>query len=357
MKNVLVVFTTGFVPYGGLTTVMMNYWRAMDKAGLHFDFACTNDPEKKLLDEIESKGCSYIKLPSRKKVIYYYKALKNIATNYNVAHIHGNSATSILELSALSAVPNRIIHNHNSVTSHPIINLLLKPFFLRSYTQAIACSELAGDWLFGKGKYKILRNAIDVKRFTPSQEQRASTRKMFGISEEELVIGHVGKIIKQKNHTFIIDVFAEFLKLHPKSKLLLIGGGNLEKIINEKIKTLNIEKSVVMAGLRTDIPDMMSAMDAFLFPSLWEGLPLAALEAQAAGLPVFISDVISSEVKISENCHVKSLNDDASSWARFLFQNIAPQKRNFSVRSNADALTKTGYNIRTEADKLRKLYF
>ena len=357
MKNILVVITTGFNPYGGLTTVMMNYWRAMDKTNLHFDFACTNDPEKVLLDEVCRAGCNYIKLPPRKKVLSYCNALRKMSAKYDVAHVHGNSATSFLELVALSKVPVRIVHNHNSITEHPFINAVLKPFFLKSYTQAVACSELAGDWLFGKGQFKVLRNAIDVARFKPNSENRKRSRQLFGFADGETIIGNVGKIIKQKNHSFIIDVFAEYHKINPKSKLLLIGTGNIEEVIREKIIVLGLEKFVVMAGLRMDIPDMMCAMDVFLFPSLWEGLPLAALEAQASGLPVFLSDVVSSEVAVSEECFSCSLNDSAEKWARFMDKKLSVVRtRDEILWKNTLLLDKAGFNIALEANELRKLY-
>jgi glycosyltransferase involved in cell wall biosynthesis len=279
-----------------------------------------------------------------------------MSAKYDVAHIHGNSATSFLELAALSKVPVRIVHNHNSITEHPFINAVLKPFFLKSYTQAVACSELAGDWLFGKGQFKVLRNAIDVDRFKPNSERRKQIRQLFGIADDEIVVGNVGKIIKQKNHSFIIDVFAEYRKINFKSKLLLIGTGNLEDAIKEKIVALGLQKFVVMAGLRTDIPDMMCAMDVFLFPSLWEGLPLAALEAQASGLPVFISSVISSEVCISENCYVLSLEEKPSVWAKAIYEKANVGERTVFVERNEKSLAKAGYNIRNEAKELRQLY-
>jgi glycosyltransferase involved in cell wall biosynthesis len=357
MKNILVIFTTGFNPYGGLTTVMMNYWRAMDTSGLHFDFACTNNPRQDLLDEIQAAGCKYIKLPPRKKIFAYYRALRKLSSEYDIAHIHGNSSTSYIELAALSKVSKRIIHNHNSITEHPIINAILHPFFLRSYTQAVACSTLAGEWLFGKGKFAILRNAINVDRFTPNDNVRKEYRSYFAISDDELVIGNVGKIIKQKNHTFIIDVFFELHKQFPKSKLLLVGAGNLEPEIKSKIEIMHLKDCVIMAGLRTDIPKLMSAMDVFLFPSLWEGLPLSVLEAQASGLPVFLSDIISSEVVISPNCHSLSLTQSPAEWAKYILDNTNTRNRKEDALVNKKALTDAGYNISAEAHKLREMYF
>lgn len=355
--NVLVVITTGFNPYGGLTTVMMNYWRAMDKRGIHFDFASTNDPEQELLNEIESLECRYIKLPPRKKVWAYYKALKKMSSNYDVAHVHGNSSTSLIELAALSNVKTRIVHNHNSITEHPVINAVLHPFFLRSYTRAVACSALAGDWLFGKGNFKILKNAINVDRFKLNEVSRNIFRDEFGFSEDDVVVGNVGKIIKQKNHTFILDVFSAYHRINPKSKLLLVGTGALEDQIKAKVADLGLEDCVKMAGLRTDIPELMSTMDVFLFPSLWEGLPLSVLEAQASGLPIFLSDVISSEVHVSCECYPISLQVSPEEWARTIDGRVKKENRLELISANRTALSNAGFNIEKEADKLLNLYF
>lgn len=357
IRKILVVFTLDFESCGGITTVMMNYWRTIDKTNLHFDFACTNNPNQNLLDEINLFGCKYFKLPPRKKIWKYFFALKKLSKSYDIVHIHGNSSTSFIELKAVSNVPVRIVHNHTSKTEHPFVNAILHPFFLRSYTTAIACSSLAGDWLFGKGNFKILKNAIDIHRFIPTISKRESFRKNFGFKKDDIIVGNVGNLTKPKNHSFIIDVFYEFHKLCSNSKLLLIGSGSLEKEIKNKIEHLNLKDAVVMAGTRTDIPEMMSVMDAFLFPSLWEGLPLAVLEAQASGLPIFLSDVISSEVLASSSCFPISLEKNPKVWATFMLQNTNKDNRFVQAENNQVSLTNAGYNIHKEAQELLKLYW
>lgn len=357
MKKVLVVITTAFVPYGGLTSVMMNYWRAMDKRNLYFDFASSNNPPNSLLDEISSEECKYYQLPQRKFILPYIFALIRICKNYDVVHVHGNSSTSVLELVAgkIAGVPKRIVHNHNSVTTHPFLNRILHPLFIKIYTDAIACSSIAGEWLFGKGKFKILRNAIDVDKFSDCMDYREKSRKEFCIKDNEIVVGHVGKFNKQKNYPAIISVFAEYHKLQPKSKLLLIGDGDLFQKVKSECQRINISDSVIFAGRRIDIPYLMSAMDLFLFPSLWEGLPLSALEAQASGLPVFLSDTISKEVWISDNVHVCKLSDSSAIWAKEMFK--SSKCRITQVAKNVKLLTNSGYNIKTEAKKLQDIYF
>lgn len=357
MKTILVVITTGFVPYGGLTSVMMNYWRAMDKSDIHFDFASTNEPPQQLIDEIEKEKCGYFKLPPRKNILSYLISLKKLSKGYDVVHVHGNSSTSVLELAPCKAagVPVRIVHNHNSVSNYPLLNRILHPFFRRSYTHAIACSQLAGDWLFGKGNFKVLRNAIDVDKFANAYSDREKCRKELNVQDDDFVIGHVGKFNEQKNYPKIISVFSEVCKLRPNSKLLLIGEGSLFKWAKDEAKQLGLENKVLFVGRRTDIPYLMSGMDAFLFPSLWEGLPLSALEAQASGLPVYLSDAISDEVVISDNVTVCKLSDDSSVWAKCILKGNEAERLK-QIEQNRLSLTKAGYNIKTEANNLLDIY-
>ena len=357
--RVLVVFTTAFVPYGGLTTVMMNYWRAMDKSDLQIDFASTNVPPQILIDEISAQGSCYHQLPQRKHILAYLKNLFLLSKKYDVLHVHGNSATSVLELGTakLAGVKQRIVHNHNSVTNYPFLNKILHPLFMRSYTEALACSNLAGQWLFGKNNFSVVRNAIDLRKYSYSQDFRKMKRTELGILEDDFVVGHVGKFNQQKNYPFIVDVFAELHKINPHSKLLFVGGGDLEKSIRNKVDKMGLTEWVVFAGLRTDTAEIMNAMDVFLFPSLWEGLPLSALEAQASGLPVYLSNVISKEVCISNNLMSLDLNESAVSWAKCILSTCDVSQRIDNSLKNQKKLAKYGYDICHEANGLRKLYF
>lgn len=358
MKKILTIITTGFVPYGGLTSVMMNYWRAIEKAAVSIDFASYNDPPQSLLDELSAAGAKYHKLPQRKNLLSYAKEVKKISKAYDIVHVHGNSATSILELlpAKVAGVKKRIVHNHNSLTSHPILNVFLKPFFRKTYTEAIACSEKAGDWLFGKGQFKILKNAINMDRFLLDEAKRSEVRRHFGIAENDIVIGHVGKFNRQKNYPHIIKTFNEFLKLHRNSKLLLVAGGELESDVRKMVESLNLNNNVIFAGRRTDIPDMMNAMDVFLFPSLWEGLPLSVLEALSSGLPVFLSNSITKEICVSSNVYPLSLESSAEIWAKEISKKLDKKSRIEQIDENRKALTKAGFDIKMESKQLLKIY-
>ena len=358
MKKILVVITTVFVRTGGLASVMMNYWRAMDKTGLSFDFASTNAIDSLLLDEISKEGCHYYQLPPRKYITDYFKALRKLCIGYDVVHVHANSATSVIELMAakMAGVPKRIHHNHTSKTQHPFLNKILHPLFVRSFTDAVACSDAAGEWLFGKGNYIVLPNAIDIDKFKFNQQARNQIRDEFGISDNEFVVGHIGKFMDAKNHEFLIKVFARYHSSHSQSKLLLVGDGEWRPQIEGWVKESGCSDAIILAGLRSDIPAIVQAFDVFVFPSIYEGLPLTTLEAQASGLPCIISSNVTNAVAIGGDVLMKDLSDGADGWADAIDSIDFSILRNERCVDNYIRITEKHFNIRTESNRLRTLY-
>lgn len=358
MKRILVIITTAFTATGGLASVMLNYYRSLDKKGLQIDFASTNTITPNLNEEIQKNGSKYYQLPKRKNIIGYWKAVKCLSRNYDVVHVHANSSTAVIELSAAKAarVVKRIHHNHTSKTQHPVINALLYPFFKYSYTDAIACSQLAGDWLFGKNNYKILRNAINIAKFEYNKDARVLIRNEFGIKEEDFVIGHIGKFMDAKNHEFLIKVFAEYHLKHPNSKLLLVGDGEWRSKVETWVADSGCANSIILAGLRSDIPAIVQAMDFFVFPSIYEGMPLTVLEAQASGLPCLISSNVTSDVNIGQDVKMKDLTDGVKDWADSIDSFDYAISREVRCHNNYELITKAGYNIENEANELLKIY-
>lgn len=358
MKRILALFTTAFVPTGGLTSVMMNYYRSMDKTNLSIDFASTNVIAPELLKEISNNGSCYFKLPQRKNIFAYWFTLIKLCKGYDVFHVHANSATALIELSAAKAagVKIRIHHNHNSSTQHPILNALMQPFLKNAYTEAVACSKLAGDWLFGKENFKILHNAIDLSKFSFDMNMRNRKRKEFGLSEDKYIIGHVGKFNEAKNQHFLIQVFAHYRVNHPKAKLLLVGDGTWRSKIEKWVLESGCEKDIILAGLRTDIPDLLQMMDIFVFPSIYEGMPLSVLEAQTSGLPCLVSTNVTNDVKVGLDVRMKALADGFESWAEELDLYDHSMSREDRCHENYQLITAAGYNIKREANELLKLY-
>ena len=357
MKKVLIVITTTFVPTGGLTSVMMNYYRNIDKAGLRIDFSSTNVAHKVLTDELILNGSKYVKLPNRKHFLQYFIALVKVFRSYDVAHVNGNSATAAIELLAarIAGVKVRIAHNHTTKTEHLFVHRLLLPFFRKSYTVGLACSEQAGNWLFGKGNFSVLNNAIDVDKYRYNEESRNRLRKELGISKNAFVIGHVGKYNTPKNHFKLIEVFYDYQKTHDNAFLLCVGYGPLKCQLENRIVELGIENKVILTGERTDIPELLSAMDFFVFPSIWEGLGLAVIEAQASGLPCLLSDHVPQDVYLSDHVESLSLEQKACVWSEKIDE-MSIIERFLQSDLNVEYISKGGYNISVEANNLLKFY-
>ena len=342
---------------GGVEAVVMNYYRHIDRSKIQFDFICDEDSTNIPYEEIEKLGGKVIIVPPYQKVFKYHKALKKVLKdgNYKIVHSHINTL-SVFSLYAAkcAGVPVRIAHSHS--TTNPkekrknLMKQLLRPFSKIFATDYMACSELAGRWLFGnktfdKGEVYILNNAIELDKFAYNEEYRNKHRKELGISEDTLVIGHVGRFVEQKNHRFLIDIFNEVHKKNNNSVLLLVGQGPLETEIKEKVDKLELTDSVKFLGQRSDVNELYSAMDVFLLPSLYEGLPVVGVEAQATGLLCVLSDDMTKETKVLDSTVFESLNNSAEHWANTILNN---KRVNHDV---LDEFSKHGFNIENEADK------
>lgn len=356
MRKVLIVITTAFNPYGGLTTVMMNYYRVMDKTNLEIDFASTNEGDVKLIEELNANGSKYYNLGDRKKnLIRYLENLNQVLkkNSYDVIHVNGNSATMYfeLELAKKNGIKKRIAHGHTTRSNYPFFHNALKLLFRKSYSDAIAVSQKAGDWLYGSD-YKIIRNAIDLKKYEFNTIAREEVRKKYNIGQE-LVLGNVGKLNAGKNQMFLMDVFKKFKeKCNNDAKLMIVGGGELETELKSYAKKIKISDSVIFTGMKNDTSKYLSAMDIFLFPSLFEGLPLSLVEAQANGLPCIVSKNVTTEVKIIENVSYIDLEIDL--WTEEI-QKFLELKRTCGLKEQKEFESK-GYDIKKNSRKMLELY-
>lgn len=357
MRKVLIVITTAFVPYGGLTTVVMNYYRAMGLNGLLIDFASINVCPDILRSELQANGSRYYCLGNRKNIVSYFLNLRRIIqiNKYDVVHINGNSSTMLLDLlpAVILGVPIKIAHVHSMRTKHPVLNAMANPFFKRSYNIALSVSKDAGEWLYGNN-YFVLNNAINIDKYSFSNEKRKKIRAKYGF-DKDTVIGTVGKLNAQKNHFFLLNVFDKLKKIHPKCKLMIVGGGELELNLKEYAKRLNIDKDVIFTGMVDDASKLIQAFDFFVFPSIFEGLGLALIEAQASGLRCLASDVIPKESCVTDSVKYMSLDDNYSEWAQYISTNLVYDRSVNSANAKV-SITKHGYNINVEAGKLRTLY-
>lgn len=359
MKKVLIVITTAFVEYGGLTTVVMNYLRFMDKKGLKIDVASTNSAPQKLADEIKVMGGKYYSLGKRKKIPAYCNNLKKLLKeqNYDVVHVHGNSATMSLELAIAKAckIPVRIAHVHNSRSNYPTLNRILSPVFKGLYTDAIAVSKLSGDWLYGQNQYTIFNNAIDLNKYCFNASVREELKKTWKLTGKR-VIGTVGKLNPQKNQTFLLDIFSEIAKQTDDTVLMIVGGGALEKELKEKAVSLGISERVIFTGMRNDANRLIQVFDYFVFPSIFEGLGMVLIESQASGLPCFASDQIPRETKLTSLISYTSLQESPKKWAEKILQyDVTRDRQNISQQA-CESIRKKGYDISCESGKLLQMY-
>lgn len=350
---------------GGVESVVMNYYRNIDKSKIQFDFICDDDSTNIPRAEIESMGGRIILIPPYQKVFKYQKELKRVLRegNYRIVHSHIN-ALSVFPLRAAkkAGVPVRIAHSHSTTNKKEwkknILKMVLKPFSKVYATHYFACTEHAGRWLFGdktfdEGKVYILNNAIDLDKFKYNEEVRRAKRKDLNIDDDTIVIGHAGRFVAQKNHEFIIDIFNEVHKQNKNTKLMLIGKGPLEEHIKEKVEQYRLTEAVMFLGQRPDdIHELYQAMDIFLFPSLYEGLGMVAIEAQCSGLPCICSTEVPEAAKVTNNIEFIDLQENIEKWTEEVLLHINNSRKEDYI----DQVEKCGYNIRQEVKELEKKY-
>lgn len=360
MRKILVIITTAFVEFGGLATVMMNYYRKMNKENLKIDFASTNMIDSKLENELKDNESQYYNLGSRKRnPIKYAHNLNKLLKNgdYDVVHVNANSATVSLELSVayINRVSCKIVHIHNSRGNHRYVHKLLQPVLFGLCDVPLACSKKAGYWAYNDRDFIVLNNAVDTKKYSFDKDARKRIREKLDVTEDDFVVGHVGKINEQKNHSFLLDVFYQFHKQHENAYLLLVGDGGLRKTIEEKVKDLGLAGNVFFVGMCSNVSDYLTAMDCFVFPSLWEGLPLSLIEAQASGLPCIASNNITAESNVTQKVVYMSLDEDIKIWSDKISETMN-QDRLSECESNLKLIKQNGFDIYENANALRKIY-
>ena len=353
--KVLIVNTIG-MGHEGMSTVILNYLQNMslERIELHVTAA---DPLAEDIEQIlTALGTVHIIPLKQENLKGYLLGIREIVkTGIDVIHVHGNSGTMAMEavLAKLCGVKKVFVHAHSTKTNHPLVNTILKYPMMLCAAQRLACSAGSGKWLYGNWSHTILNNAIDLDKFRFDPDVRKQCRKEFDL-REEFVLGHVGNFYEPKNHSFLIDVFAAFHKLQTNSKLLMAGGGPDFDAAVEKVRQLQLQDAVIFAGKRTDVERIYQALDVFVMPSRWEGLPLVLLEAQASGLPVIASDRITKEVQCTPNFWYLSIEEAPKVWAEKLLQ--LSGERLDRTADTARYLRERGFDIRTEADRLLELY-
>lgn len=349
----------------GIETMLMNYYKHIDRTKVQFDFLCNKIKPGAYDKEIENLGGHIFHTPGLNpfkylKYLNYMKELFKQHPEYKIVEAH-NGALGVYALYAakVNNIPIRILHAHGaSITKDwklPI-KLFCKTRIPSNANKYFTCGDAAAkcyfdDKIFSNHEYRFVPNAIEVERFAFNKETRNNIRKKFNL-EDKHIVGHVGRFMSQKNHSFLIDIFAELVKLDSKTHLVLLGDGELMDSIKQKVDKLGISQSVSFIGNVGNANEWYQAFDVFVLPSIWEGLPVVGVEAQAADLSCFFSDSITKEITLLPKTKFISLNESAKKWALEIREAFNEKKRN----NNEQVITEKGYNIKNEALKLQECY-
>lgn len=359
MEPIRVLQVVTHMDRGGLETMLMNYYRHIDRAKVSFDFLVHRQERAAFDDEIEALGGTIYRLP---RLIpwskSYHAALDRFFDEhpeYKIVHVHQDCLSSvILRAAQAHGVPVRLAHSHSADQDKNLkypIKLWYRRSIPRYATGLFACGKDAGDWMFCGAPYQVINNAIDMAAYIHDSAKRTSIRRQLGISDE-LVIGHVGRFNQPKNHPFLLAIFAALLKKEPDAVLLLVGGGEDMPAIQAKAEALGIAERVRFLGVRSDVADLMQAMDVFVFPSLYEGLPVTMVEAQVAGLPCLISDKVPPECILTDGLvDILPLSKAPEAWAEAI-----RRKRGTPRTDRCAEIAAHGFDITTEAVKLQEFY-
>lgn len=361
-KTVLVAQLMTDMILGGIESVVMNYYRCIDKNKFQFDFIAPKGSTFPNKDEIEKLGGRIFVVPKYSHPFAYIKAVRKIfrENNYKIVHCHMNTMGIFAMYAAYKEhIPIRILHNHSMINhffsrsefKRNILKYVLRTFCKIYPSHFCACSKAAGDWMYGKNfNYTIFNNGINVDKFKFNPEIRESVRAELGL-QDKLVVGHIGRFCPPKNHIFLVEIFNNLLSLHDNAVLLLIGEGELLDQVKLKVKQLNIEDKVIFLGKQNDTSKYYQAMDVFCLPSRYEGLPVVAVEAQCSGLPCLFSTYVSKESKILDSTKFLSYDDTLDKWS----QTMSELANNQRV-DGAEQVRKCNFDMKDEAKKLELYY-
>ncbi len=344
---------------GGIESMLMNYYRHIDRTKIQFDFLEHRPGESDFSSEIRQLGGKIYKVGRCNPFsTRYRRELKNFFDahpEYQIVHSHINCMSTLpLQVAKQCGVKCRITHSH--IADYELnlkypIKMYYRSKLNNVATDRFACGIDAGRYMYGKQDFVVMKNAINTDSFIFSQKLRDEKRRELCIADDELLIGHVGRFDIQKNHGFILDIFKEVIELKHNATLLLVGKGKCEEEIKKKAKALHIEDHVRFLGLRNDVNELLNAMDVFLFPSLYEGLPVTLIEAQASGLLCYISDKITDECIVTDLVKKVGLDQSAGQWAKEIVENLEYTRQN-----QRQQIVNGGYDIETNVQRISDFY-
>ena len=358
MKKIKLAMLANDLNMNGISNVVMSYCKELDKKKFEIHIIAGTPVNSAYRSEAEQNKITIWELSSRKQESKrYYWGLWQVLKKekFDIVHVHGNSATMTAELflAWLSKTHIRVAHSHNTTCSNLKIHNMLYPVFSLLYTAGFACSEAAGKWLFRDKMFTIIPNGFNTEKFIFNRKDRCVIREEQHIKGTDFVIGHIGRFNPQKNHEFLLKVFEKVADIKSDAWLLLVGDGPDFKRINQLIQKHRYRDQIIVYGETKDTPKMYSAMDVFVFPSKFEGLGIAAVEAQMNGLPVIASDCVPSEANINNRMKFLSLQCDPDLWAREIVEAAKVDRKQF-YEDNIEKIS--SYNIAKNSINLEECY-
>lgn len=363
-EPIRIVHNIASLHLGGSQAFVMNMYRNIDRSKVQFDFVVTPETKEGFYNEITNLGGKIFSCPRYKGTnhIQYNKwwdDFFNEHPEYKVIHGHVRSTASIYLKIAKRHGLVTIAHSHSTSNGNGISAIVKRIMQLPIRKQAdylFACSDKAGKWLYGEKaitqqNYYMIPNGVDLKRFEFDVNKRNQMRMTLGIKKDMMILGHIGRLSTPKNHKFLLNVFNKYHKINSNSKLLLVGDGELFDCIKEHIDKLNISDAVIMTGSKQNTEDYYQVMDIFVFPSLWEGLPVSVVEAQANGLQCLISDVITHDVDLTDLIQYLPLDEEL--WLGAIVE--AHKKKRMGL-TNENIQRLQPFNALTVANKLQEFY-
>ena len=360
MEKVKVLHMEIDVHMGGIESFLFNLYSQIDRERVQFDFV-TRSNSPAMESELRELGAKIYRVSSYKNPLAYMRDLNAVIEyGYDIIHIHKNSAAVILPFIVAHKHKNiRVfVHSHNTSPSiggaTQLLHILNRNILWKYSDEHFACSQIAGEWLYGKNKtFTVLKNGINTNAYKYDLQRRMAKRKELGIAENIFAIGNVGRFTEQKNQKRLVQIFEEYIRKNSNSVLLLVGDGEQKNVVENYCKERNLTKHVMFLGIRKDIPDLMMAMDAFVMPSIYEGLPIVAIEAQSAGLPLYLSNTISDETDITSNVKWFSLEEDNKAIAGIICdEQSTTQER---IERNSKVVT-AGFDMGETAKILQDAY-
>lgn len=357
----LLIVNTAPSRRNGITNVIFNLLNSMERSNMEIGYVSVTNIFPEYQAMLDNMGIKVYHIPrTLSRPLSYIRALKKAARGYDVIHVHGNSATLVLEMIAakLAGVPVRLAHSHNTSCSHMSIHRLCKPLFSHLNNARLACGEAAGKWLYGSKDFTVINNGINTGKYKFNIENRQFIRNQLRVKDSTKLIGNIGFFVEAKNHRFLIDLFSEINKKDPDTRLVLLGAGPLMEESKAQAKSLGIEDKVIFTNSVPDPEKYLSALDMIIMPSIHEGFPLTLVEEQANGLYILASDNITDKADLTGNITFMSLDESKEKWADTALDILSKSDEHNKSKSQAaiDDIKKAGFDISVAARQVKQFY-